>query len=330
MDDAPQIGQLRHPMKVISPTSFEHAQAAPEVVEPGAIQEKLDALSADEPLPEVYVADRISLLVQSPEKLFLYWNHSRDPHETLRAAFGDVALSYRLVVRLVDEASGAESLHPASPERRQWFDVRPDREYRAEVGLFSDDRHPFIRLLSCAARTPRAGVAPAADSDARFRVSATEFARALTEAGYGADALGVALEETGARGRGEEEALTAERLSAVRDALRAELSALIVALATGEPFDALRASLSPLLARWLAGVVGEHGGAHDSARLLEILRTVLGFELSYDPDQGLTAQGRMRATWGASDLFMGPGLPGHARRPPHVWLPSMAAGLLQK
>ena len=124
-----------------------------------AARDPLADLSPDEPLPEIAKSDRIRLISQSPRKLFLYWNHARDPFSTLRRAFGAANASrYRLVVRLTETESGAESWHDASPTRAQWFDVRPDVSYRADVGLRSIDGS-FIRLLSSfTTQTPRAGV----------------------------------------------------------------------------------------------------------------------------------------------------------------------------
>src|SRR3712207_1295558 len=86
-------------------------------------------LSNDATPPQTYPIDSVSLLVRSPAKLFLCWNHAHDPFETLRKAFGSEAAHYRLVVRLIDVDSGYETFHEALPARMQWFDVSPGRAY---------------------------------------------------------------------------------------------------------------------------------------------------------------------------------------------------------
>ncbi len=154
----------------------------------------LDPLAAVELLSDTYESDSITLLVQSPEIIFLYWQHARSPFETLRKAFGEVAARYELTVRLFDVESGEVSLKRAAAEYTQWFDVRAGRVYRAEVGLFAPER-PFIRLLSSGVvRTPQRSVSQRADSAPPFGIPSIAFARLLAEAGYAEDAVEVARE----------------------------------------------------------------------------------------------------------------------------------------
>src|ERR1041384_7987286 len=97
------------------PGSSEHAPAATAVAvavdgeaQPVAEPDRLAAVErADEPLPEVYVRDDMQLLVQSPYKLYAYWQHARDPFATLKRAFGAAADGYQLAVRLIDMENGA-------------------------------------------------------------------------------------------------------------------------------------------------------------------------------------------------------------------------------
>jgi hypothetical protein len=300
------------------------AHAPPPEPEPAA-RDKLAELSADEPLPETYAADRIRLLPQSPRRLYLYWEFERDPFETLERAFGAQGERYGLAVRLVDLETGAETLHSAAGERAQWFDAGPGRAYRADVGLYARGL-PFIRLLSSAqAHTPRASVARSADGAPEFQVSAGDFARVLDDAGYAGDALEVSLEaadlETGnaatlevARRLGGTELppLGAEDL--------AELRGLLAALALGLRPDELRLMISAGLGGWLDRVARLGGGRIAAARLLEVLRAVLGFDLdsaalaAFDSEAARRAP---RAVVGASDVNL-------PRNPFHLWMPSMA------
>jgi hypothetical protein len=98
-----------------------------------------DSLALAEMLPDLS-GDTIQLLLQSPHKLFLYWNLAIDPATTLREAFGELAARYRLMVRLVKVESGEEFLLEAMPERRQWFEVYPHHAYRADVGFHAENR----------------------------------------------------------------------------------------------------------------------------------------------------------------------------------------------
>src|SRR5918912_531289 len=120
------------PMPYFVPGSSELTIAPPPVPTPAIVVDKLAELSADEPLPETYQANRIRLLAQSPRRLYLYWEFLRDPYETLRRAFRWQADRYKLVVRLVDLENGGETLHVASPTRSQWFNAQQGHSYRAD------------------------------------------------------------------------------------------------------------------------------------------------------------------------------------------------------
>ena len=317
-------------MPLIFPGSSENviSELTPLPVQSSEVQDKLAALSLDEPLPEVYIDDQIRLLAQSPYKLFLYWNHARDPIETLHKAFGaNDASSYQLALRLVDEESGEERLFQASPARNYWFDVRPDRRYSASVGFFAQGR-PFIRLLSSELiRTPRASVSPQTDDAPEFHATSPEFAQVLNEAGYTSDALQVTLEaadeashDTATRSLAY--AFTGSEAPLSSDDQLAEMRALLAALAFGESLERLLPLLSPSLASWLQRVVKNQEEKLQSARLLEILYSALAVELEDDerfdtttPDAPRRAA---RFVWGASDVQM-PTM----RKASRLWMPSM-------
>lgn len=142
-----------------------------------------DSLALDETLPDLS-GDTIQLLLQSPHKLFLYWNLAIDPATTLREAFGELAARYRLMVRLVKVESGEEFLLEAMPERRQWFEVYPHHTYRADVGFYAENR-PFVRLLSSdVVQTPSNNISQTLDDAAEFQLEVEEFARHLRGTAY--------------------------------------------------------------------------------------------------------------------------------------------------
>jgi hypothetical protein len=288
--------------------------------------DKLAELSADEPLPETYKSDRIRLLVQSPRKLYLYWEFARDPFDTLSRAFGGRSAQYRLAVRLKVTDDGFEALHEASPTRSQWFDAQPGRSYSADVGLYAQGR-AFIRLLtSNVAHTPRAGVAHEADPTPEWSVPAEQFARVLDESGYVSDAFEVTLEAADARTRGEATRSVAARFGGALEppvtdeAGLEELRGLLTALAFGVSLDELRAALSRPFVRWLDEIGGRRGvKAFDAPRLLEVLQSTLGIRMSELPFEAPTPEALRRAArvpLGASEVNL-------PARPFHLWMPSM-------
>jgi hypothetical protein len=154
-------------------------------------------VALDDTLPIVLKRDFIQLLLQSPHRLYLYWTFARDPHATLREAFGELAAQYRLAVRLVKVESGEEYLLDASRERAQWFEVYPRHTYRAEVGFHAAGR-PFVRLLSSnKVTTPPDRTSHLSDAEQEFQLEADEFKRLLDGAGYERYARGLAREVDG-------------------------------------------------------------------------------------------------------------------------------------
>jgi hypothetical protein len=316
-------------MPYFSPGSSQLTIAPPPPPAP-AVVDKLAELSADEPLPETYAANRIRLLAQSPRKLYLYWEFERDPLETLRRAFGPgQAQRYRLVVKLVDLETGRETLHLASPTRSQWLDAQPGRSYRVDVGFYAEGR-AFIRLLSSSASaTPRTSVSRLTDSTTAFEISADEFARVLDDAGYISDALEVSLEAADLATANAATRAVALRfggtgLPAMNDETLAEMRGLLASLALGIGVDELQAALSATLSRWLEEATLARREAIDAAHLLEALRTLLGLEFDSTELDAFNEEAMRRAARvivGASEVNL-------PLRPFHLWMPSMTAGRL--
>lgn len=296
---------------------------------PSSVVDKLAELATDEPLPEAYPVDRIRLFAQSPKKLYVYWGLARDPFETLARAFRRGADNYSLVVKLVNTNTGDDVLHLASSTKSQWLDVQPDTPYRVDLGLYSEG-HAFIRLLSSnVVETPRSGVARSADPAPAWNVTAEQFARVLDEAGYVSDALEVTLEAVdeiagdiatrtiaGALNEAEPPVMTGEEL--------AEMRRLLAALAFGARFESLQSDLSPTLADWFARAESQ-STVMNSKRLVEILRSMFGIELSRLPTDSPMDEAMRRvvcAVVGASEINL-------PARPFHVWMPSMNIGRLK-
>ena len=148
-------------------------------------------LRADDSTPEAVrptnaARDEARLLLQSPIKLFFYWNLARDPRPALHAALGDAATQFHRAVRLV-EADGVWEGDPSAADDQEnsfWFDALPGRTYRAEFGFHAAGL-PFVRVLSSnAVETPAAGVSAESDTAQEFRIGEHEFAQVLEVSGY--------------------------------------------------------------------------------------------------------------------------------------------------
>jgi hypothetical protein len=290
-----------------------------------AVADKFAELSADEPLPASYQIDRISLLPQSPRRIYLYWELARDPFEPLRRVFDRQAADYRLVIRLTDLDADEVTLHEASETRSQWFDVQPDHAYRAELGLYAPGRS-FIRLLtSNVRRTPRASVSLHTAPTPAWQVSAEQFARVLDDAGYVSDALEVALEAADeATNYGATRTITRKlavaSLPPMSEEELAELRGILTALAFGMPWGNLRPMISPNLANWFDRFSTEDA-RFDPAQITEVLHSTLGIEMTRSPFEAPPEAARRRAARvivGASEVNL-------PSRPFHLWMPSMTS-----
>ena len=311
-------------MPYFSPGSSELTIAPPPTPAP-ALVDKLAELSADEPLPETYAANRIRLLAQSPRKLYLYWEFERDPFEALRRAFSPMQASrYLLVVKLVDLETGRETLHMASPTRAHWLDAQPGHSYRADVGLYARGS-AFIRLLSSTVNaTPRASVSRRPDSTPEFFVPADEFARVLDDAGYVSDALEVSLEAADLATENAATRAVAQRfggadVAALSDEELAEMRGLLAAIALGVRIEELQAALSENLAQWLSEASLRRREEIDAVHLLEVLRELLGLEFDSTALGALNEEAMRRAARvivGASEVNL-------PLKPFHLWMPSM-------
>src|SRR5438094_6221802 len=169
---------------------------------PKQVEDTIDAAARVSPifkelaeprLPELAGENRARLLMQSPTRLYFYWALSAKPYHALHKAIGNGTDSYTLALRLTDLERESEEIHAVESEGSWWFDVRPDREYRAEIGFFAPNR-PFVRVLfSNTVRTPRQSPSPHRSSEARWTASAGKSPEALDRSGFTQDGIGVQI-----------------------------------------------------------------------------------------------------------------------------------------
>jgi hypothetical protein len=143
-------------------------------------------------------------------------------------------------MRLVESGSDIEDVYPVEAEGSSWFDVRPDTEYRVEIGFYSPSR-PFVRVLfSNAVRTPRKGPSPNRAAAADWSVSTAKFVEVLDASGFVEDAVEVATAR--------DKEFTPEALATLLgipgkgrlDVSMDELSFAAASLAAGEPIESLK------------------------------------------------------------------------------------------
>jgi hypothetical protein len=158
----------------------EGSRAATEDSNGESVARQLEGLNTASP-----ARDEARLLAQSPRRLFFYWSFARDPRETLLRAIGGAGEGFGLAARLVDLESGAvEASVLATRDQAAWFEARPHRAYRAEVGFFAEGS-PFVRVLSSnVVETAPAAPSQVSDEEPDFRVNSQHFALILAASGF--------------------------------------------------------------------------------------------------------------------------------------------------
>jgi hypothetical protein len=167
-----------NPRREENPT--ESPRAAAHDPEGEAVARRLEVLDTAPP-----ARDEARLLAQSPRVLFFFWGFARDPREALRRALGAAGGRLQLAVRLIDLEGDDVVTYAAAPGGRSiWFEARPGRAYRAEVGFFAAGS-PFVRLLSSnAVETAPEAPSRVSDEAADFRTDARDFAQMLAASGF--------------------------------------------------------------------------------------------------------------------------------------------------
>ncbi len=250
-------------------------ETSPEIVEKDEL--------VTESLPELPSTNTAKLYIQSPNRVFLYWNLSGNPFETLQKAFGSRANNYQLVTKLINLQTRAESFAPANPGGNWWYNVHSNTRYRVDLGFYAANR-PFIRLLSSnPVNTPRAAPSSRADTEEDWIVSNKQFMQVLTASGYSHDVLGVAFgisEETGDVSEDASTLVVANHFGPlVQGELDlAELRWLLVSLASGVSFEDLRSLLSPATLTWLRQVLEANPDALGRENVRTVLESIFGSE----------------------------------------------------
>jgi hypothetical protein len=118
-------------------------------------------------LPASYRVDTLCLMIQSPFRLYAYWELTpKYLKKTLRNFPRDDRSQFQLVIRCFPTGTSASGWYDVGTASHWWFDVSPDVSYQVQLCLFSPDYGVIPVLSSNRVQTPRASLGPApADSD---------------------------------------------------------------------------------------------------------------------------------------------------------------------
>lgn len=191
-------------------------------------------------LPELEHETRARLMMQSPTRLYFYWSVGTRSYQALQKTLGGSAGDYRLALRLLDLTADAEELHAIEPEGNWWFNVKPDNEYRAEVGFYSSSR-PFVRILfSNSITTPRKSPSHHSATEARWAITTHKFAEVLESSGFEEDAFEIIQTSVGEEMRTSLAAYVGVDENELSQLDREELYSALSLLAGGTPIDELK------------------------------------------------------------------------------------------
>jgi hypothetical protein len=252
------------------------------------VQHEEEAVTDDlvaESLPELPSNDRLRLQIQSPTRIFLYWNLKDNPRATLQKALGMRAENYTLGVRLVHLATNESTFYPTEISGTHWFDVVSGEQYRADAG-FSAPNRPFIRLLSSnVVETPRPAPSWRNDEEGDWVMTTARFAEVLDKSGYSHAIVPMILNVREPETNDAATLLLANRLTGtdsetLGELKPAELRWFLVALAAGMPLDELRGVISPELHGWLNNTLEENPDALSAENVKAALKDIFGEEVT--------------------------------------------------
>ncbi|HQZ96606.1 MAG TPA: DUF4912 domain-containing protein [Pyrinomonadaceae bacterium] len=229
---------------------------------------------ADVKLPELQKENRARLQMQTPTRIYFYWSVKENPWAILTNVFGSDLGNYTLVIKLIDQTYGHETINQCEAEGNWWFDVEPDRKYQAEVGFFAPGR-PYFRILhSNSIETPRRSPSPRAATDSDWRVSANKFAEVLDVAGFSRDAFDVAMagDDIALAQDASQQAFTSFIGSGevqIEGISSDELRYALIALASGMTLEELRGKVSPTLFAILQANAGQINAGRAMSSLTE-------------------------------------------------------------
>jgi hypothetical protein len=117
-------------------------------------------VNARERLPKRYPIDSLQLMVQSPFRVFAYWEVTAERIQAALTSFPkEEHRSFRLILKWIEIGQGFDQSYDSGGAREWWFPTRPGHRYRAELCLHSEEFGAIPVHVSNEVETPRASVA---------------------------------------------------------------------------------------------------------------------------------------------------------------------------
>jgi hypothetical protein len=119
-------------------------------------------------LPTRYDVDQVELMVQSPLRIFAYWE-LRDA--TIQAALCRIPIrdrhNFQILLKWREMDANREILLDPGITDHWWFDTLPEKRYRLELGLYWNEYGWLSLLTSDELVTPRLALGPASEGETR-------------------------------------------------------------------------------------------------------------------------------------------------------------------
>jgi hypothetical protein len=113
-------------------------------------------------LPPHYGVDRLQLMVQSPLCIFAYWELTQDlMEETLERFPPRDRPLFRPVLKWFEAGGNSSQFFDIGTTTHWWFGVAPEKEYQAQLCLYSEDYGLYPLISSNLAITPPFSLGPA-------------------------------------------------------------------------------------------------------------------------------------------------------------------------
>ena len=118
-------------------------------------------------LPHRYDVDQMELMVQSPLRVFAYWELRE---ATILTALGEIPVqdrqNFQLLLKWKEEDTARERCLDPGTTSNWWFDTLPENHYRLELGLYWAEVGCWLSLLrSGELVTPRLALGPASEEE---------------------------------------------------------------------------------------------------------------------------------------------------------------------
>ena len=136
-----------------------------QVIQSDVSSSRLDSVifspvNARERLPERYPIDSLQLMVQSPFRVFAYWEVTAERIQAALTPFPkEEHRSFRLILKWIEIGQGPGQSFDSGGATEWWFPTRPGHRYRAELCLHSEEFGAVPVRVSNEVETPRASVA---------------------------------------------------------------------------------------------------------------------------------------------------------------------------